>query len=219
MFCAEQAIADPPRHADTDDNALSGDPGHSAWLQEYASYIERLSLNFCPCEEGGLEVDTLMRADGWPVNLDKCLDADVVEVVRAITSACIAAIIDWKIRTDCMGCAYNSPSQRRHSCLYGPSLHHYETHYDDICLVLHRDPLCILLKTVIKNTTGKSVWNHTKLEGVFDSVLCDLLSETNVIDKLSELRSTKIPPEHQSKINEATRLWRRTLDYRLTTYV
>ena len=42
-----------------------------------------------------------------------------------------------------------------HAC--GPSQCHYETHYDDICVVWGRYPFQLLFETILKNTTGLSV--------------------------------------------------------------
>ena len=42
-----------------------------------------------------------------------------------------------------------------HAC--GPSQRHYETHYDDMCVVWGRYPLQLLFETILKNTTGLSV--------------------------------------------------------------
>ena len=44
-------------------------------------------------------------------------------------------------------------------------------------------------------------------------MLCDLLSETYVMDKLDEIGRKYVAPEHQSEIIEATRLWHRTLEW------
>jgi len=184
--------------------------GHADWLQDYALYLAGLNLTFLPREGvSELEVDTLMGSDGWPVSGQIRLNPATLAVLRATTCVCVTAIIDRQNRKDCWGCAYNCPSQRRHTCMNSTSRHHYESHYDDICAVLDRYPFQLLLKTVLKNTTGLSV-APAKFLGVAESMLCDLLSETYVMDKL-EININLVMPEHQSKIFEATRMWKRTL--------
>ena len=196
-----------------------GQPEHNDWLQEYAKHLSELNLTFLPdYEEGSLVVDTATDADGWPtVSLHNRINSESLSVLRATTGGCIAAIIDWKIRANCWGCTYNTPSQKRHTCLCKLSQDHYETHYDDICVVLGREPFGLLMDAILKNTTG-SILDHKTVIGAVDTMLCDLLIDFYVTDQLDEHLMTKCTsPEYQSKINEATRLWRRTLEWRRTT--
>ena len=224
MLCyTEQIHSNYPRY-DDDDNAMSGDvndgqPEHNDWLHEYAKHLSELNLTFLPDYEGGpLVVDTVTEeADGWPpVSLHTRINSESLSVLRATTGVCIAAIIDWKIRADCWGCTYNTPSQKRHTCLCKLSQDHYETHYDDICVVLGREPFGLLMDTILKNTTGL-ILDHKTVIGAVDTMLCDILAEFYVMDQLGELALKCTSPEYQRKIIEATRLWRRTLEWRRTT--
>lgn len=72
------------------------------------------------------------------------------------------------------------------------------------------------MDTILKNTIGL-ILDHKTVIGAVDTMLCDLLTEFYVMDQLEELTLKCISPEYQRKIIEATRLWRRTLEWRRTT--
>ena len=133
LCCAEQVYADHPPHDDA--NTECGylncvQPEHSEWLQEYAHYLTGLNLTFLPNvgADSELVTDSGIGADGWPASIQRRLNSESLGVLRSTTGVCVATVIDQKVRSDCWGCAYGCPSQRRHTCLYGASQYHYETH-------------------------------------------------------------------------------------------
>ncbi|CAL8359089.1 unnamed protein product [Arctogadus glacialis] len=185
-------------------------PGHN-WLQEYAIYLAGLNLSFLHIgEDSETEVDTDLRDDGWPVSTQIRLNPASLAVLRFTTGICVVSIITHQKQADCWGCHRECPSQRRHSCMHGATRHHYESHYDDICVIMERYPFLLLLETVLKKTTGLTV-SPGKIDGVVDSFLCDLLSDTYDTEKLGLISHDGVPDEHLLLIYEATQMWRTTL--------
>ncbi|CAL8318990.1 unnamed protein product [Arctogadus glacialis] len=192
------------------DDLKAVQPGHN-WLQEYAIYLAGLNLSFLHIgEDSELEVDTAMRDDGWPVSTQIRLNPASLAVRRFTTGICVVAIITVQKQADCWGCVCDCPSQRRHSCMQGSTYHHYESHYDDIWVMLDRYPFLLLLETVLKYTTGLTV-SPGKIYVVVDSMLCDLLCDTYDTDKLDFVSSEGVSPEHLIMIYAATQMWRTTL--------
>lgn len=187
-----------------DDNAtpqtLSIQVFDKAWLTKFCIDLGYHNLSFL-----ANYVPANTTADSSDA-VDGCIGVTGHKVIKAVVAVILEHLIDKKLKNECYGCEVDHPSQTQHSCLFEAPAYYFLGCFEELSRKLLKPELKLILSTTLK-TFG--ITPHLqKIQGVVETVLCELRNEIYIVHALSALREKLVDESCEQAVYNAVDSWK-----------